>query len=143
MDTNGFIYAAQMTNALANKIPESKWDIQLAPELGTLKKLFRHMVRVRDVYRDGLKTGCIEFLGNITLEENSLIYELERSTEDLVVEFKQTKFESIKMGTDYLTKMELLGTAIQHEGIHQGQYFVALRQSGFDLPKQWVQEWHM
>ncbi|MFD2129688.1 DinB family protein [Pseudogracilibacillus auburnensis] len=63
--------------------------------------------------------------------------------EELANEFIQSKFDKIKMGTDYLTKMELLGTAIQHEGIHQGQYYVALKQSGYNLPKQWVQDWDL
>ncbi|MBM7540861.1 DinB family protein [Amphibacillus cookii] len=143
MDTNGLVYAAKMTNSLAKEIPESNWDAQLIPELGTLRKLFRHMVRVRDVYCDGLKTGCVCFPGELASEEDSLIHELERSMEELVIAFKQTKFKSIKMGTEYLTIMELFSTAIQHEGIHQGQYFVALKQSGFELPKQWVEGWHM
>ncbi|WP_272913748.1 hypothetical protein [Halalkalibacter okhensis] len=34
MDTSGIIYAA------ATEIPESKWDIKLIPEVGTLRKLF-------------------------------------------------------------------------------------------------------
>ncbi|MBU9722748.1 MULTISPECIES: DinB family protein [Bacillaceae] len=143
MDANGFIYAAKMTNALAKEVPETKWDIQLAPELGTLRKLFKHMIRVRVVYRDGLKTGSVQFPGAVTSDELSLIDELERSMEELVVEFNQTKFETVKMGAEYLSVMELLGTAIQHEGIHQGQYFVALRQSGVSIPKQWSQDWHM
>ncbi|MDV2581410.1 DinB family protein [Alkalibacillus haloalkaliphilus] len=143
MDTNGLIYAANMTNILAKEIPESNWDTQLVPELGTLRKLFTHMVRVRDVYREGLKTGIIQFPGELLPNESDLINELERSTEQLAAEFKQTKFESIKMGPEDLTPMELLATAIQHEGIHQGQYFVALKQSGVELPKQWVLDWHM
>ncbi|UCZ55095.1 DinB family protein [Bacillus shivajii] len=143
MDTNGLLYAAKMTNALAKEIPESYWDLQLVSELGTLRKLFRHMVRVRDVYRDGLKTGIIYFPGKMPAEENTLIYELERSMEELIVEFKQTKIESIKMGEESLTIIELLGTVIQHEGIHQGQYYVALKQSRLELPKQWIRDWHM
>ncbi|TPE66868.1 DinB family protein [Halalkalibacterium halodurans] len=143
MDTNGVVYAAKMTNALAKEIPESKWEIQLVPELGTLRKLFIHIVRVRDVYRDGLKTGSIKFPGQLASDELRLLDELERSMEELVFAFKQTTFDSIKMGENYLSIMELLGTVIQHEGIHQGQYYVALKQSGMNLPKQWVQDWHM
>jgi uncharacterized damage-inducible protein DinB len=139
--SNGFIYAAKMTNSLAKEISESNWDVQLTPQLGTLRKLFKHMVRVRDVYCDGLKTGDIYFPGKRTSGENSLVHELERSMKQLEVEFKQTKFKSIRMGTEHLTIMDLLSTAIQHEGIHQGQYFVALKQSGFKLPKQWEEDW--
>ncbi|WP_416150551.1 DinB family protein [Salipaludibacillus sp. HK11] len=87
--------------------------------------------------------GNIQFPGVLASDEHSLIDELERSMEELVFEFKQTKFDSIKMETEYLSIMELLGTVIQHEGIHQGQYYVALKQAGFELPKQWTQDWHM
>ncbi|GAA0466023.1 DinB family protein [Alkalibacillus silvisoli] len=143
MNTKGLIYAANMTNILAKEVPESCWDLKLVTELGTLRKLFTHMIRVRDVYRDGLKTGIIQFPGELPLNESSITYELERSTDELVAEFKQAKFESIKMGPGDLTTMELLATAIQHEGIHQGQYAVAFKQSGLTLPKQWVQDWRM
>ncbi len=101
------------------------------------------MVRVRDVYCDGLKTGEICFPGKRTSGENSLIQALERSMKQLEVEFKHTKFKSIRMGREHLTIMDLLSTAIQHEGIHQGQYFVALKQSRFELPKQWEKDWQM
>ena len=57
MDPKGFIYAAKMTNALASEVPERVWDKQLIAPLGTLRELFLHIVRVRDVYRDGLRTG--------------------------------------------------------------------------------------
>lgn len=142
MDVNGFVYSAKLTNALAIEVPESKWDIQLIPELGTLRKLFLHIGRVRDVYSDGLRTGTVEFPGTLPSNEN-IIDELERSMEELVSAFRQTKFKQIKLGSDYLSIFELQGTTIQHEGIHQGQYYVALKQSGIGLPKQWVQNWNM
>ncbi|MFD2045487.1 DinB family protein [Ornithinibacillus salinisoli] len=142
MDVNGFIYAAKQTNVLAKATPVRKWDDQLIPEIGSLRKLFIHIVRVRDVYRDGLRTGVIHFPGKL-LRTNRLVEELERSMEDLANEFRQTKFETIKIGTECLTILELQGTAIQHEGIHQGQYSVALKQAGISLPKQWVEDWNM
>ncbi|MEC5423288.1 DinB family protein [Virgibacillus sp. C22-A2] len=142
MDVNGFAYSASLTNALTIEIPESKWDIQLIPELGTLRKLFIHIVRVRDVYSDGLRTGKVEFPGILPSNEN-IIDEMERSMEELASAFRQTKFKQIKMGSDYLSIAELQGTTIQHESIHQGQYYVALKQSGVGLPKQWVQDWNM
>jgi uncharacterized damage-inducible protein DinB len=142
VDVNGFIYSAKMTNAMAQEIPENEWDVQLISELGTLRELFMHIVRVRDVYREGLKTGTLQFPGNLPIESR-LVDELERSMDELALEFNQTKFKQIKFGADSLTIIELQGSAIQHEGIHQGQYYVALKQSGFVLPKQWIQDWNM
>ncbi|WP_179298848.1 hypothetical protein [Evansella halocellulosilytica] len=65
MDTKGFIYAANMTNELATEIPDEKWDLRLSTELGTLRKLFSHIIRVRDVYAEGLREGEIHFPGKL------------------------------------------------------------------------------
>ncbi|WP_194841300.1 hypothetical protein [Salinibacillus xinjiangensis] len=92
IDVNGFIYSAKLTNALANEVPESNWDVQLIPELGTLRKLFLHIVRVRDIYRDGLRIGEIHFPGSLPSKENSLLDELNRSMDELAFEFKQENF---------------------------------------------------
>lgn len=142
MDSNGFLYAAKMTDALAKEISETKWDIQLITELGSLRKLFIHIIRVRKIYRDGLRTGVVEFPGNLPSEYN-LIDQLERASSELAFEFTQVTHESIKMGTENLSIMELLNTVVQHEGIHQGQYFVALKQAGLKLPNKWIQDWNM
>lgn len=143
MDSNGFIYAANMTNALAKEIPESKWDKQLISEVGSLRKLFTHIVRVRDTYKEGIRSGNISFPGTLPSNEKGLIEHLERSVNELAHEFKYPKNEAVKMGEEHLSLMELLNTLVQHEGIHQGQYFVALKQAGLKLPNQWIQEWDM
>ncbi|MFA1819286.1 DinB family protein [Virgibacillus oceani] len=140
MNIKAFLYAANMTNTLAKDIPEDKWNNKLIPELGTLRKLFIHIIRVRNVYREGLISGAIQFPGKLPVTEDIML-ELEKSRDTLAAAFEQTNFEYIKMGTEYLSIIELQGTAIQHEGIHQGQYYVALKQAGFSLPRQWEQDW--
>ncbi|WP_230856126.1 hypothetical protein [Virgibacillus dakarensis] len=49
----------------------------------------------------------------------------------------------IRMGSEFLSVDEVIGAAIQHEGIHQGQYFVALKQIGRRLPDMWIRDWGM
>ncbi|WP_404450698.1 DinB family protein [Virgibacillus necropolis] len=143
MDTKGFIYAATMTNRLAEDISEEQWDSKLIAELGTLRKLFIHMVRIRDIYRDGLHTGIITFPGELISNESNLIAELKRSRDDLAYKFLHTEVEKIEMGSENLSIEELLNAAVHHEGIHQGQYFVALKQAGIQIPKQWEDDWNM
>lgn len=143
MDINGYLYAANMTNLLAVEISEEKWDEKLISELGSLRKLFIHMVRVRDVYRDGVRNGVIQFPGKLLDDDFDLIQELNRNKNELVDEFQGNTIKEVKMGVEFLTDGEVLGLAIQHEGIHQGQYFVALKQSGIELPEQWIQDWNM
>ncbi|WP_235793262.1 DinB family protein [Virgibacillus salidurans] len=132
-----------MINTLAEEIPENKWDVQLIENLGSLRKLFIHIIRVRDIYRDGLRTGIIEFPGNLPSSDDNLIEQLDRSMNELAFAFTQASNQRIKMGEEYLSVVELLNTAVQHEGIHQGQYFVALKQAKIKLPKQWIQDWDM
>ncbi|WP_246516580.1 DinB family protein [Salicibibacter cibarius] len=128
---------------MAKEIPENKWDIQLIEELGSLRKLFIHIIRVRNIYRDGLRTGIVEFPGEPPLSDDNLIEQLDRSMNDLAFTFTQASNQRIKMGEKSLSIEELLNTAVQHEGIHQGQYFVALNQANIKLPKQWIQDWGM
>ncbi|WP_078596533.1 DinB family protein [Evansella clarkii] len=142
MVVNGFLYAARSTNALAEEIPEKAWDIQLIPELGTLRKLFIHIVRVRDVYSDGLQTGTVQFPGKLPSGKN-IVRDLDRSMEELANAFAATDRQLIKMGAEEISPAELLGSAIQHEGIHQGQYYVALKQAGMEVPALWKQDWGM
>lgn len=142
-DVSGYLYAARMTNQLATDIPEKIWDEKLISELGSLKKLFLHMIRVRNVYADGLQTGVIAFPGKLPDAENRLIEELERSSDNLAQVFTQVVHNSIDFCGECLSVDEMLAMAIQHEGIHQGQYYVALKQYGFKLPQQWRQDWSM
>ncbi|MEI3612338.1 DinB family protein [Pseudogracilibacillus sp. SO30301A] len=132
-----------MTNTLAEEIPENKWDVQLIKELGSLRKLFIHIIRVRDIYRDGLRTGIVEFPGDLPSSDGKLIEQLDRSMNELASAFTQAGKQRIKMGEEYLSTVEMLNTAVQHEGIHQGQYFVALKQAKINLPKQWIRDWDM
>ncbi|MBB6450995.1 putative damage-inducible protein DinB [Geomicrobium halophilum] len=132
-----------MTNTLAKEIPENKWDIQLIEELGSLRKLFIHIIRVRNIYRDGLSTGIVEFPGDLPSSNGNVIEQLDRSMNELAFAFTQANNQRIKMGEEYLSIVELLNTAVQHEGIHQGQYFVALKQAKIKLPKRWIQDWGM
>ncbi|AXF56432.1 DinB family protein [Salicibibacter kimchii] len=132
-----------MTKTLAKEIPKNKWDIKLIEEVGSLRKLFIHIIRVRNIYRDGLRTGIVEFPGDLPISDENLIEQLDRSMNDLAFAFTQTSNQRIKMGEESLSVVELLNTAVQHEGIHQGQYFVALNQANIKVPKQWIQDSHM
>lgn len=143
MDTNGFMYAATMTNRLAEDIPEKHWDHKLIAELGTLRKLFFHMIRIRNIYYESLYTGVINFPGKLIAKECNLLAELNKSKDQLAYMFTHTEVEIIKMGSENLSIEELIHTAVHHEGIHQGQYFVALKQAGIQIPKHWKSDWSM
>ncbi|SDI91835.1 hypothetical protein [Natribacillus halophilus] len=66
MEAAGYLYAAGMTNALAEEVPDAYWEEPLITELGTLRELFLHMIRVRNVYKESLETGSVTFPGDKT-----------------------------------------------------------------------------
>ncbi|MFZ4452772.1 DinB family protein [Salibacterium aidingense] len=143
MKSDGFTYAADMTNQLAEELPEPLWDKPLIDEVGTVRQLFRHIIRVRGVYSSAFVTGKVEFPGYLVADEANLHQELRRSTEEMAQSFENTHLSEIRMYQDYIAPEELLHTAIQHEGIHQGQYYIAFQQAGIHIPEQWKMDWNL
>lgn len=143
-----YLYAAEMTDALLDLIPESQWSTRLIPELGTPASLFSHMVRVRDVYRDSIKTGILSFPGQFLPRSASpdsayVAAELRRSREQLAQMLSGANNKSVKFGSNRLSTDEIWAVAIQHEGIHQGQWYVALKQQGMPTPVPWRLDWSL
>ncbi|WP_059104517.1 DinB family protein [Shouchella shacheensis] len=140
MDAKSFLYAAEMTDQLTTVIREADLHRPLVPELGTPYQLFCHLIRVRGVYRNGLISGKVEFPGERITTQNP-IEDLRKSREVLAEAIKNTSIAEVYWGEDMLSPFELIGAAIQHEGIHQGQWQLALKQAGVEIPGQWGKEW--
>lgn len=68
MDAKTYKYAAEMLDELTTVVDKEKRDDILLPELGSLNRLFAHVIRVRDVYRDRLRTGRVVLPGNASVE---------------------------------------------------------------------------
>lgn len=54
-----YLYAAEMTDLLTKVVEKSEWEQVGMKHLGTLSKMFAHMCRVRNVYRDSLLINSI------------------------------------------------------------------------------------
>ncbi|WP_420824558.1 DinB family protein [Sulfobacillus harzensis] len=132
-----------MTDALLDVIHESQWSTRLIAELGSPANLFFHMIRVRDVYRDALETGILSFPGRFLPDNAHVATELRRSREQLAQRLAGACDESVKFGLNRLSADEICAAAIQHEGLHQGQWYVALKQQGIPLPISWRQDWSL
>ncbi|PTX55309.1 hypothetical protein C8P63_11916 [Melghirimyces profundicolus] len=143
MNADGYRYAAEMTDRLTTVIPRDGWDRKLVPELGSPARLFAHLIRVRGVYRDGFYTGELRFPGERVKSGTGLEEGLARSREELARAIEVPEVEKIRFGKVVLTLDELRATAIHHEGIHQGQWQVALKQAGLPLPASWREEWRL
>ncbi|RQW23328.1 DinB family protein [Bacillus sp. C1-1] len=143
MKTEGLEYAMKMTNELAFSIDKKHWDVVLIDKLGSLQKLFVHMIRVRNTYCEGLKSGNISFPGNLPSPEINIQVELRNSCAILLDNFKTCTYKHITFNGSRLTIDEVYSMTVQHEGIHQGQFSIALKTKGIQLPETWITDWHL
>lgn len=133
-----------MLDQLVTVINKDRWEEIIIPEIGSAGRLFAHMVRVRDVYRDSFSTGRIRLPGNSISRDADLEVELIRSRKELADAMTNSKVDRIYWSDDYsVSPDEICSIAIQHEAIHQGQWYVALKQAGIVIPEQWRSDWHL
>jgi uncharacterized damage-inducible protein DinB len=141
VDAKGYLYAAEMTDLLTTAVDKDQWNRVFIPELGSLSRFFAHMIKVRNVYRDGLLTGIMDFTRTIDTKIIDFEAELAKSRYELAEAISHPKYNKIKWEELELSSAEVCSAAIQHEGIHQGQWYVALKQRGFRMPNQWKLDW--
>lgn len=130
----------------------SEDDLNYSPQLefGTIGKLIRHVGDVQGVYTAALASGKADF------DKKRRAVEVESSIEKLEQYLKQQDkalydalsnygkdpiTETIEWPTTKLSVLEHLFLLPQHEAIHQGQWSLAARQAGIDLPKSWRDNW--
>ncbi len=127
-------------------------NLLYSPQLqfGTLGKHLRHIGDVQECYVKALESGKADFskkrmdasmetslskLEEHLKEQDEYLYKtLATFSKDPLKE--QIQWESTKMSV-----LEHLFLLPQHEAIHQGQWSLASRQAGIDLPKSWVDNW--
>ncbi|GAK02748.1 hypothetical protein JCM19037_1004 [Geomicrobium sp. JCM 19037] len=135
------LHATSLNNQLADVIPEERWGESVHEQLGTPSQLFAHLIRVRLVYRSALFSGKVQFPGEKVPDDAPVRSLLLSSAERLAEAFLYTEKNHITFDDRAITPVELMQIAVQHEGIHTGQYYVALKQSGYPVPTQWQTDW--
>jgi uncharacterized damage-inducible protein DinB len=127
-------------------------DLSYSPQLefGTLGKQLRHVGDVQECYVKALESGKADFSRKRL--DHSMEGSLERLEEHLkeqdqylyrvLSEFNKDPIkEQIQWEKTRMSVLEHLFLLPQHEAIHQGQWSLAARQAGIDLPKSWVDNW--
>jgi uncharacterized damage-inducible protein DinB len=121
-------------------------------EFGTLGKQIRHIGDVQGCYVDALGTGQVDFSKkrmDKTMEGSAEKLEAYLREQDKYLYDTLSKYDKdpikdeIKWHTCNLSVLEHLFLLPQHEAIHQGQWSLAARQAGIDLPKSWVDNWNL
>lgn len=144
----------QFTRSLTYDFMHVLKDEQLAysPQLqfGTLGKQLRHLGDVQECYVKALDTGVADFSNkrmNVSLETSlkgleSYLHEMDGFLYDKLASFdKDPVREQIQWKGTKMSVLEHLFLLPQHEAIHQGQWSLAARQAGIDLPASWVDNW--
>jgi uncharacterized damage-inducible protein DinB len=127
-------------------------DLSYSPQLefGTFGKLIRHVGDVQAVYVHALETGHADFdkkLKDKTMEGSlerleKYLKEQDKALYDALSKYDKDPIkEVIVWPTTKLSVLEHLFLLPQHEAIHQGQWSLAARQAGIDLPKSWRDNW--
>jgi uncharacterized damage-inducible protein DinB len=130
----------------------SEENLSYSPQLefGTIGKLIRHVGDVQEVYACALQTGTVDFSlkrRDYTMETslerlNSYLQEQDKKLHDILSGYEKDPLkEMIQWPTEKLSVLEHLFLLPQHEAIHQGQWSLAARQAGIDLPKSWKDSW--
>jgi uncharacterized damage-inducible protein DinB len=119
-------------------------------EFGTFGKLIRHVGDVQGVYIEALKSGNADF--SKKRQDHSMETSLERLEKYLkeqddklyaaLADYKKDPIkEQISWPKTKLSVLEHLFLLPQHEAIHQGQWSLAGRQAGIELPTSWKDNW--
>jgi uncharacterized damage-inducible protein DinB len=127
-------------------------DLSYSPQLefGTFGKQIRHVGDVQECYLQALETGMADFSKkrmDLTMEQSLPKLEAHLRQQDVRLYDLLSKFDGdpinqmIAWPTTKLSVLEHLFLLPQHEAIHQGQWSLAGRQHGIELPKSWVDNW--
>ena len=127
-------------------------DLLYSPQLqfGTIGKHIRHLGDVQHCYVKALETGKADFSKkqmDISMETSVERLENHLREQDTYLYNELSKFnkdpikEEISWHTCQMSVLEHLFLLPQHEAIHQGQWSLAARQAGIELPKSWVDNW--
>jgi uncharacterized damage-inducible protein DinB len=127
-------------------------DLLYSPQLefGTIGKQLRHLGDVQECYVKALETGVADFTKkrmDLSMEASASRLEQHLREQDEHLYRALSKYEGspvdnmIVWKNSKLSVLEHLFLLPQHEAIHQGQWSLAARQHGLELPGSWVDNW--
>lgn len=121
-------------------------------EFGTIGKHLRHIGDVQECYVRALQTGSVDFSKkrrDLSMETSlkrleDHLKEQDKFLYDTLSQYDKDPIrEQIAWPTTKLSVLEHLFLLPQHEAVHQGQWSLAARQAGIDLPTSWVDNWKL
>lgn len=145
-------FTRSLTYDFLHALTEENLSYSPQLEFGTLGKQIRHIGDVQECYIRALETGKVDFSKkrmDFTMEKSlkrleDYLREQDNYLYEALAKFDKDPIKSeIAWETCKLSVLEHLFLLPQHEAIHQGQWSLAARQAGIDLPKSWVDNWNL
>jgi uncharacterized damage-inducible protein DinB len=147
---NRWHHVQQMTVSFAEAVPDRCWELSPHPGFAPFDKQLRHLVCVRGVYTEALRTGRVDFSRKHEhysggLARQALLEALEVKHLELI-----SMLDSLAATLDApaidlfgrsITPADLAYTCVQHEAIHHGQWSLYAAHGGFPVPELWRIQW--
>jgi hypothetical protein len=147
----------RMTIDFVDAVPDDKWDFTPDPprgdgtggHFGPFSRQLRHVIRVRGVYIEAMKTKKADFPRGREHYRGSLTRDALR----LALSDSHTEFLATLDAVDTDISIDFGGTAfsfdnftyevVQHESIHHGQWSVYAALGRFATPRSWQTGWKL
>jgi hypothetical protein len=150
----------RMTTDFVSAVPEDRWDFTPVPRseaapgrlgrgFAPFSKQLRHVVCVRGVYNDALRTGRIDWSRSHShytgpLERDALVEGLDGQQRSLISILKDVDPDAVIDLDGYPFTLALFfGEFVQHEAIHHGQWSLYAALAGFETPQSWADSWRL
>lgn len=139
-----------MTVAFAEGVPESVWNSTPHEGFAPFCKQLRHVVCVRGVYNEALRTKTVSFgrkhaFYDGGLERGALLDALHARHVELVSSLSDVPSDIERPQIDFFGRqvsyVDYLYVYIQHEAIHHGQWSLYAASAGYETPQLWRVQW--
>ena len=139
-----------MTTSFAECVPADKWNDSPGQGFAPFGKQLRHVVCVRGVYNDGLRSKKIDFSRKHhhysgSLDRDELLAALAAKHDDLLVLLDELPPDIEARDIDFFgmqqSPIDYLYVYIQHEAIHHGQWSLYAAHGGYATPQLWRMQW--
>jgi hypothetical protein len=139
-----------MTTEFSLQVPDGSWNASPLAGFAPFSKQVRHVVCVRGVYNEGLRTGRINFdrkheFYHGALTRSALVLALGKTHAELVAELPGLPEDLFAPSIDFfgsrVSYAQYLYGYVQHEAIHHGQWSIYAASGGYETPSLWRLQW--
>lgn len=139
-----------MTTEFASAVPAEAWNASPLDGFAPFAKQLRHVVCVRGVYNEGLRTRRLDFgrkheFYDGELAQGALVAALRERSAELSLRLAELPDDPFRPCIDLFGTVvswaQYLYGYVQHEAIHHGQWSLYAASAGYPTPAIWRLQW--